>query len=490
MWGKSEIAASALLLSLVAATPALAKKPKPTPCPPDRYLLPAGISSLTGDSSSELVPFVLQSGQSSLGSCSLKSGNLKANKKGITTLVAKSPPHTTCNGFKKVLVRVTLPSSCQSATVKVKAKKFPLQTLHASRSFCGDGQIDAGRGEDCDGSGCPATATCDDNCKCQPIPTTTTPPTTVGTTSVTTTTTTSTTTTTLVGVCLDAMNQATAQACTTATQATACGTIAQTCIPLHCVGLQDNDPQKCCDPTTCPVDPTTCLPAACCGDGNRTVSPGATGSPFGTSSFGETCDLGSQNCSVGTALKDCASRCNSDCQLIGRCTGSFAACLKASECPAGQGCCGNGTVEAPETCDDGDFLDSGSCPASCIIKACAPVPASSFGTHVTYQGPSGVKIGGFAYSVNYPEDKVTGPTFTSPFGVSTSFNDLNFGFTASAITGNPTGLPSPVLSVTFLTCQGAPAATAADFTCEVTDASDTDGNVVDKSLLTCAVTVP
>src|SRR5262249_21718309 len=157
-------------------------------------------------------------------------------------------------------------------TVKVKAKKFPLQTLQASRSVCGDGQIDAGRGEECDGSGCPATATCDDNCKCQPIPTTTTPTTTVPATSVTTATTTSTTTTTLVGLCLDAMNHPTTQACTTETRAAVCGTIVETCIPLHCSGLPDNDPEKCCDPTTCPIDPMTCLPAACCGDGNRTVS--------------------------------------------------------------------------------------------------------------------------------------------------------------------------------------------------------------------------
>ena len=88
MWGKSEIVVSALLVSLSVAAPALAKKPKPTPCPPDRYLLPSGISSLTGDPSSESGPLVLGSGQSSLGSCTLISGKAKANKKGITTLIA------------------------------------------------------------------------------------------------------------------------------------------------------------------------------------------------------------------------------------------------------------------------------------------------------------------------------------------------------------------------------------------------------------------
>ena len=214
MWRKSEIVVSALLLSLSVVSPVPAKKPKPTPCPPDRYLLPSGISSLTGDPSTESVPLVLGTGQSSLGSCTLKSGKAKANKKGITTLVAKSPPGTTCNGFKKVLVRVTLPAGCQSATVKVKAKKFPLQTLQASRSFCGDGQIDAAAGEQCDGSGCPATASCDGNCTCQPNPTTTTSTTAPASTIATTSTTTSTTTTTtIIGKCLDVDGNLTAQEC-------------------------------------------------------------------------------------------------------------------------------------------------------------------------------------------------------------------------------------------------------------------------------------
>src|SRR5262249_24748499 len=214
MWGKSEIVVSALLVSLSVAAPALAKKPKPIPCPPDRYLLPSGISSLTGDRGSESIPRVLGS-QASLGSCTLKSGKAKANKKGITTLIAKSPPGTTCNGFKKVLVRVSIQSGCQTASVSVQAKKFKRQTLQASRSFCGDGQIDAAAGEQCDGSGCPATASCDSSCKCQPLPTTTTTTTVpaTSTTVSTTTPTTTTTTTTLIGKCLDINGDLTAQAC-------------------------------------------------------------------------------------------------------------------------------------------------------------------------------------------------------------------------------------------------------------------------------------
>lgn len=446
MWGKSEIVVSALLLSLSVAAPALAKKPKPTPCPPDRYLLPSGISSLTGDPSSESVPLVLGSGQSSLGSCTLKSGKAKANKKGITTLIAKSPPGTTCNGFKKVLVRVTLPAGCQSATIKVKAKKFPLQTLQASRSFCGDGQIDAAAGEQCDGSGCPATASCDGSCKCQPLPTSTTTTTAPPSTAVSATTTTSTTTTTtLVGKCLDINGDLTAQACSMNTD--------------------------------CPSNPDGHSgPFACCGNG--------------ISDFGETCDKGPENCPAGNL---CSSDCTSDCKSIGRCTMgagglTATACLTASDCPSGQGCCGDRTVDPSETCDDGNFVSGDSCPDTCFIASCTAVPASTVTAHVTYVHPSGTTISGLGVFVDYPESKVTAPTKgTAVFGVSLDINDRAYAFSANAVKLG--GLPSPFANVIFQSCNGAPAATPADFTCTVTDASDDQGNVVDKSTLSCAVTL-
>jgi cysteine-rich repeat protein len=446
MWGKSEIVVSALLLSLsLLASPALAKKPKPTPCPPDRYLLPSGISSLTGDPSSESVPLVLGSGQSSLGSCTLKSGKARANKKGMTTLVAKSPPGTTCNGFKKVLVRVSIPSGCQSATIKVKAKKFPLQTLQASRSFCGDGQIDAAAGEQCDGSGCPATASCDDSCKCQPLPTTTSTTTVPPSTTATTTTTTPTTTTTLVGKCLDISGNVTEQACK----------------------LNSN----------CPSNPDGHSgPFACCGNG--------------IGDFGETCDKGLDNCPEGNL---CSSDCTFDCKSIGRCTmgaGGLTAtsCLTASDCPSGQGCCGDKTVDPPETCDDGNFATGDSCPDTCFIASCTPVPASTVTAHVTYTHPSGTTISGLGIFVDYPEGKVTDPTKgTTIFGVSLDINDKSYAFSANAVKLG--GLPSTFANVIFQSCDGAPAATAGDFTCTVTDASDDNGNVVDKTTLSCAVTL-
>jgi hypothetical protein len=105
---------------------------------------------------------------------------------------------------------------------------------------------------------------------------------------------------------------------------------------------------------------------------------------------------------------------------------------------------------------------------------------------VTYTGPAGTKISGLGYFVDYPEGEVTTPIPTSPFGVSSDFNDLVYGFTVEAVKLG--GLPSPLLSVSFKTCQGATAPTAGDFTCTVTDVSDDLGNVLDPSTVSCAVT--
>jgi cysteine-rich repeat protein len=151
--------------------------------------------------------------------------------------------------------------------------------------------------------------------------------------------------------------------------------------------------------------------------------------------------------------------------------------------------CGNGVIEGylGETCDDGNTLNGDSCPANCHVDSCT-ITTTSFGAHVTFTGPSGTTISGLGYFVDYPEGKVGGLTTTPPFGTSVNVNDLGYGFTANAVKLG--GLPSPMLTLAFKTCQGAAAATAADFSCTVTDASDDLGDVIDPSLVTCAVTVP
>jgi hypothetical protein len=449
---RSQVLLFASFLSLVCIWAAAAKKPKPVPCPPGHYLLPPGVSALTGDSASAPVPLALATGQSTLGSCTLATGAFKAKKKGITTVIAKSPKGTTCGGFKKVLLKVTLPADCRSASALVKAKKFKPKTFQAAASVCGDGVVDQSTGEQCDGSqGCGATETCSGDCTCQPIPTTTTtaPISPVSTTSTTTTTT---TTTTLIGRCLDPNGDLTDQQCTSGDAMTG----------------------------DCPTDPNNPSRGhlACCGDG---INP----------EVGKVCDEGLHNCGAGTLCG--LEACTADCKLIGQCTGSSALCVDpAQSCQTGQGCCGNHTIDlgTVETCDDGasNGTPGDSCPSDCKVLSCMAQSATSFQTSLAYSGPTGVTISGLSFLVDYPEDKVSKPTFAGKFGVSIAKNDLTWGYSGNAIKLG--GLPSPFLTATFETCQGASVPAASDFSCKVTDASDDNGNAVDPTMVSCTVTIP
>src|SRR5262249_38916436 len=101
-------------------------------------------------------------------------------------------------------------------------------------------------------------------------------------------------------------------------------------------------------------------------------------------------------------------------------------------------------------------------------------------------------VAGIGIFVDYPEGKVASPpAVTRAFQVSGNTSDLGYGFNGSYIktSGLPSD-PSPILTLSFNTCQAAPAAVAADFHCVVTDASDDIGNVLDPATFTCTVTVP
>ena len=109
---------------------------------------------------------------------------------------------------------------------------------------------------------------------------------------------------------------------------------------------------------------------------------------------------------------------------------------------------------------------------------------------MTYTGPAGVTIAGISYLVDYPEDKVSKPTFAAKFGVSIATKDLSWGYSGNAIQGQANALPSPFMTATFETCEGAQAPTASDFSCKVTDASDNNGNAVNPTTVSCTVTIP
>ncbi len=108
----------------------------------------------------------------------------------------------------------------------------------------------------------------------------------------------------------------------------------------------------------------------------------------------ERCDLGTRNCAPDTC---CSSGCTATCRPTGRCTGSGACCVVAADCPAGEGCCGNGTREAGEECDDGNALDGDCCSATCRTEpagTCEPGTCAAAGPHVIAASSAGSRFRG------------------------------------------------------------------------------------------------
>ncbi len=77
-------------------------------------------------------------------------------------------------------------------------------------------------------------------------------------------------------------------------------------------------------------------------------------------------DHPSEQCDLGDAVNgQPGSPCSATCHVNGHCTGTNQPCETAGECPAGQGCCGDGTVEGDEQCDDGNLDDDDLCTSTC-----------------------------------------------------------------------------------------------------------------------------
>jgi cysteine-rich repeat protein len=195
---------------------------------------------------------------------------------------------------------------------------------------------------------------------------------------------------------------------------------------------------------------------------------------------------------LGTALTkaDAKGACTGDATDVGATVDNSCVTPVASGLPGLKPGCGNGIIEPNlgETCDDGNTLDGDSCPSTCHVDPCVPV-AGTLAASVTYAGPAGTIISGLGVFVDYPEGKVTSPSVTAGFNVSQTDTQYGYGFNDEALKLG--GLPKPFIHVTFQQlCQGASAATAADFKCTVTDASDDVGNVVPANQVTCQVTIP
>jgi hypothetical protein len=160
--------------------------------------------------------------------------------------------------------------------------------------------------------------------------------------------------------------------------------------------------------------------------------------------------------------------------------------------------CGNGETDFDlgETCDDGNNAEGpgDNCPANCRIATCT-ASDEQIDVDVNFAPPSGVDLAGVQVFLRYPEGLVRIPGRGNATQVldrfsnlndiaSYSINDQDYGASVLAFTTGETITPGRLFTTTFDRCSEAPAPTADDFGCRVTDASPPTAGV------TCSVTVP
>lgn len=163
-------------------------------CTTGRFMI-TGAASILGQQGDPHGPLVLSGGRVALGpSCRAVRARLSGSKRG--TEVRARWPKGACDGLGGPLrLEARIPSGCASMSGVLKTvKPRRSEPLTSLASACGDGIVDPGNDETCDGAGCGAGEVCD-RCRCIALP-----PPTVVTTSTSTTSPTSSSTTTSVTV--------------------------------------------------------------------------------------------------------------------------------------------------------------------------------------------------------------------------------------------------------------------------------------------------
>jgi cysteine-rich repeat protein len=159
--------------------------------------------------------------------------------------------------------------------------------------------------------------------------------------------------------------------------------------------------------------------------------------------------------------------------------------------------CGNGIVEAGETCDDGNTVDGDACPHNCKIGPCT-IGTTAVNVRVSFARPNGVTVGAITVLLDYPDAQVTilgsghEPSVVSsvsnfPAGFSSAPFDLDYAVRETLAAFNKTLAPGAIFDLAFKACTGAAAPKKGDFTCTVEQASTPLGGNLDVTGITCSV---
>jgi cysteine-rich repeat protein len=142
----------------------------------------------------------------------------------------------------------------------------------------------------------------------------------------------------------------------------------------NCPGLT-NPPEICTDGTTPCTTNADCAPGDACvqkdsdGDGVGDLCDKCNGRDDAVCFCGDgIADFPSEKCDLGAENGEPGSPCSETCGVLGTCTQSGTPCEDASDCPSGEGCCGNAVQEGDEACDDGNTIAGDACDNACSLN--------------------------------------------------------------------------------------------------------------------------
>jgi hypothetical protein len=139
-------AVSLLLLTSLLPLTAFARQ-APEPCPARRYLVTAGASRIADGTDAPVIMALAENSVAVAGGCSPTRQRLRTKRNGTRIKLR----WTGCGDRSDVRLKATLDESCATMTGKVRARRLGSTLFAAVPSTCGDGVIDAGAGEQCEG---------------------------------------------------------------------------------------------------------------------------------------------------------------------------------------------------------------------------------------------------------------------------------------------------------------------------------------------------